>query len=133
MKNNPIKDGIIAENSIAVGTVTPAMVRARAAELARADGCSSPAATRSHLAQAERELTGETEADPNTALLEAAPEAERWDPVPGSTGEKILATPSDDEDDEGRSDNERLVESGVAEAEAELNREATKAAAKKDQ
>lgn len=132
MKTNPIKDGIVAENSEAIGTVTSDMVRARAAELAIADGLLSSAATKSHYAQAKRELTGEPDADPNEALLEAAPESERWDPVPGSTGGKVLATPSEDEDDEGRSDNERLVTSGVAEAELELNRQATRAAAKKD-
>ena len=37
--------------------------------------------------------------------------------MPGSTGHKVPAAPSEDEDEEGRSDNERLVEEGVAEAE----------------
>jgi osmotically-inducible protein OsmY len=49
--------------------------------------------------------------------LESAPESERWDPVPGSTGHKVPAAPSADEDEEGRSDNERLVEEGIAGAE----------------
>ena len=30
MKKNPLKDGVISENSAGVGTVTPEMVRARA-------------------------------------------------------------------------------------------------------
>jgi hypothetical protein len=132
MKTNPLKDGSVAENSAGIGTVTPQMVRARAAELAIADGLLSSAATRSHFAQAKRELTGEPDADPNEAILELAPESERWDPVPGSTGVKVPATPSEDEDAEGRSDNERLVESGVAAADLELSRQATRAAAKKD-
>ena len=52
-----------------------------------------------------------------TAALEAAPESERWDPVPGSAGHKVPITPSADEDDAGRSDQERLVEKGIADAE----------------
>ena len=82
--------------------------------------------------QARRELTGEPDTDPKEALLESAPESERWDPVPGSTGHKVPAAPSDDEDDEGRSDNERLVEEGVAEAEHDHMVQAARAAEKKD-
>ena len=117
MKTNPLKDGVISENSAGIGTVTPQMVRARAAELAAIDGEISGAATVAHFAQAKRELTGESDIDPKEALLESAPEAERWDPAPGSTGHKVPAAPSEDEYEEGRSDNERLVEEGVAEAE----------------
>jgi len=132
MKTNPLKDGIVAENSAGVGTVTSDMVRARAAELAIIDGLLSSAATKSHFAQAKRELTGEPDQDQRQAVLESAPESERWDPVAGSTGHKVPVTPSEDEDDEGRSDNERLVEGGIAEAELEQSFEASKAAAKKD-
>jgi hypothetical protein len=132
MKRNPLKDGIISENSAGVGTVTSQMVRARAAELAISDGLLSSAATKSHFAQAKRELTGVPDIDPNESILESAPESERWDPVPGSTGHKARVAPSEDEDEEGRSDNERLVEGGIAEAEIEQSFQATKAAAKKD-
>jgi len=135
MKTNPLKDGIISENSGGVGTVTRKMVRARAAELAVIDGLLSSAATKSHFAQAKRELTGELDIDPKDALLESVPESERWNPVPGSTGHKVRVAPSNDEDDEGRSDNELLVEGGIAEAETEqslLAAEVAKAAAKKD-
>jgi hypothetical protein len=132
MKTNPLKDGIISENSAGVGTVTREMVRARAAELAIIDGLSSSAATKSHFAQAKRELTGETDLDTKDAILESAPESERWDPLPGSTGHKARVAPSEDEDEEGRSDNERLVEGGIAEAEIEQSFQSTRAAAKKD-
>lgn len=37
--------------------------------------------------------------------------------MPGSAGQKVDATSNEDEDDEGRSDSERWVEEGVAEAE----------------
>jgi hypothetical protein len=125
MKTNPLKDGVISENSAGIGTVTPQMVRARAAELAVIDGEMSGAATVAHLAQAKRELTGEPDIDPKEALLESVPEAERWDPLPGSTGHKVPVAPSEDEDEEGRSDNERLVEEGVAEAEQDQMRQSS--------
>ena len=121
MKTNPLKDGVISENSAAVGTVTRKMVRARAAELAVIDGLLSSAATKSHFAQAKRELTGVPDIDPLDAILEASPESKRWDPVAGSAGRKVPIAPSEDEDEEGRSDNERLVDGGMAEA--ELDRE----------
>jgi len=129
MKTNPLKDGVISENSAGVGTVTRKMVRARAAELAIIDSHLSHAATASHFAQAKRELTGVPDTDPKDAILDSAPESERWDPVPGSTGDKVRVAPSEDEDEEGRSDNERLVEGGIAEAEIERSFQATRAAA----
>jgi len=132
MKTNPLKDGVISENSAGVGTVTHQMVQARAAELAIIDGHLSHEATKSHFAQAKRELTGVPDMDPQDAILESAPESERWDPLPGSTGGKARVAPSEDEDEEGRSDNERLVEGGIAEAEIEQSAQATRAAAKKD-
>jgi len=92
----------------------------------------SSAATHDHFAQAKRELTGVADTDPNDAILESVPESERWDPVPGSTGGKVPVAPSEDEDDEGRSDNERLVEGGIAEAEIDQSFQASRAAAKED-
>ena len=132
MKTNPLKEGVISENSAGVGTVTRKMVHTRAAELAVIDGLLSSAATIAHFAQAKRELTGVPDEYPKDAILESAPESERWDPVPGSSGHKARVAPSEDEDDEGRSDNERLVEGGIAEAEIERSSQATRAAAKKD-
>jgi hypothetical protein len=63
---------------------------------------------------------------PNEALLESVPESERWDPLPGSSGRVMPVTSIDDEDDEGRSTNERLVEEGVLEAEHDQMRQAAK-------
>ena len=83
--------------------------------------------------QAQRELTGEPETDPKEAALESAPESERWDPVPGSAGHKAPVAPSEDEDDEGRSDNERLVEEGVEGAEHDQMRQASRGAANKNE
>jgi hypothetical protein len=71
-------------------------------------------------------LTDESDTDPKDALLESAPESERWDPVHGSTGQKVLVAPNEDEDEEGRSDSERLVEEGVLEAEHDQMLKATR-------
>jgi len=110
MKHNPLKQGILTEHSAGVGTVSRKMVRE----------------------QAKRELTGEPDTDPQEAILESAPQSERWDPVPGSSGRKIPVTPSADEDDEGRSDNELLVEQGIAEAEHDQMLKASNAATKRN-
>jgi hypothetical protein len=117
MNANPLKMGLLTENSAGIGTVTRAMVRARAVELAVINGRSAQEASKSDWDQAKRELTGEPDMDPEELLLESAPESGRWNPVPGSEGRKVEAAPSADEDEEGRSDNERLVEEGVVGAE----------------
>jgi len=125
MKTNPLKEGALIENSAGIGTVTCEMVRRRAYELAVVNGRPAVEASKSDWEQAKRELTGEPDTDPKEAVLESAPESERWDPVPGSTGHKAPSAPSSDEDSEGRSDNERLVEEGIEEAELDQMRQAS--------
>jgi hypothetical protein len=132
MKTNPLKDGVLTENSAGIGTVTRAMVRERAMELARINGRPVRETSKSDWEQAKRELTGEPDTDPKQTFLELAPESERWNPVPGSEGRKVPATPSADEDDEGRSDNERLVEEGIAGAEHDQMRQASRQGARND-
>ena len=132
MKTNPLKEGALTENSAGIGTVTRKMVRERAVELAIINGRSALDVSKSDWEQAKRELTGKPDVDPKETILESAPDAERWDPLPGSTGRKAGVAPSEDEDAEGRSDNERLVEGGIAEAELDQSLQAARAAAKKD-
>ena len=132
MKTNPLKDGVLTENSAGLGTVTNKMVRERAVELAVINGRTAQEVSKSDREQAQSELTGDPGTDANEAVLESAPESERWDPVPGSTGHKVPTAPSDDEDDEGRSDNERLTDEGIAGAEFDQNFQAAREAAKKD-
>jgi hypothetical protein len=124
MKTNPLKEGTLTENSAGLGTVTRKMVRERAAELAVINGRSAQNVSESDWEQAKRELTGQPDADPKEAVLESAPESERWDPVPGSTGGKVPVAPGEDEDEDGRSDNERLVEEGIEGAEHDQMRQA---------
>ena len=131
MKTNPLKEGALTENSAGIGTVTRKMVRERAIELALINGRSAQDVSKSDWEQAKRELTGKSDTDPKEATLESAPESERWDPFPGSTGHKMPVAASEDEDDEGRSDNERLVEEGIAEAEHDQMLQAAKDAEKR--
>jgi len=129
MKKNPLKEGALTENSAGIGTVTRKMVRERAVELAAINGRLAHEASKSDWEQARRELTGNSDMDPKEAVLESAPESERWDPVHGSTGHKMPIAPSEDEDEEGRSDNERLVDEGIGEAEHDQRRQAAREAA----
>jgi hypothetical protein len=130
MNTNPLKQGVLTENSTGIGTVTRTMVGERAVELAVINGRPARDVSKSDLDQAKRELTGEPESDSKDAALESAPETERWDPSPGSEGHKVPGAPSADEDEEGRSDNERLVEEGIAGAEHDQMLQAAKESAK---
>lgn len=122
----------MTENSVGIGTVTRKMVRERAVELAIINGRSAHEATSEDWEQAKRQLTGDSQLDPNDAALAAAPESERWDPVHGSSGNRMQVAPGEDEDAEGRSDNERLVDEGIAGAEHDQRRLAAQSAAEKD-
>ncbi len=116
MNKNPLKKGMLTENAVGIGTVTRGMVRDRAAELAVINGRSAQEPSKNDWDEAKRELTGSSELDPREALLESAPESDRWDPLPGSLGIQRPESPSEDEDNEGRSDSAQLVEEGVTEA-----------------
>ena len=125
MKTNPLKDGVLTDNSAGIGTVTRDMVRRRAVELAAIDGRPAHETSKSDWEEAKQELTADSDPLPNEAILETAPESQRWDLVPGSSGQKTPIAPSDDEDDDGRSDNERLVDEGIAGAEHDHRHQAT--------
>ena len=125
MNTNPLKQGALTENSAGIGTVTRKMVRQRAVELAAINGRSAHEVSTSDWEQAQLELTGNSGKGSNEAALESAPESERWDPVPGSPGGKVPVAAGEDEDAEGRSDNERLVDEGMAGAEHDQTRQAT--------
>ena len=106
------------------------MVHERARELSIMAGRESHQVTQADYEQAKRELTGESDIDRQDALLDALPESKRWDPVPGSEGRQVPETPSEDEDDEGRSETEQLVDEGAEEAERDRMLQAARAARK---
>ena len=69
---------------------TPHSLSKRIARFAVAiNGCSAQYASKSDWKQAQRELTGELDTDPNEAVFESASESERWHPVPGLTGHSV--------------------------------------------
>jgi len=124
VNTNPLKQGVLTENSAGIGIVSRKMIRERAVELAVINGRTAQHVSKSDWDQAKLELTGAARTDPNEAALDSAPESERWDPVSGSTGRKVPAAPGEDEDEEGRSDNERLVDEGMDGAEQDRSRQA---------
>lgn len=132
MKTNPLKEGTMTEHSAGLGTVTRAMVRDRALELAVINGRPAQATSQSDWEQAKRELTGEADLDPTEAALESVSESERGSPVTGTPDSKVPVAPSADEDGEGRSDNERLVQEGIAEAEHDQMLQAASESADKE-
>src|SRR5439155_10865051 len=133
MKKNPLNKGIIMENADGIGTVTPAMIEARARELAVINGRDSSKPTRADYQQAKRELTGEEEIDPQEENVEAVPESEGWDPVPGSSGRQAAESLGEDEDAEGRSESAQMFEEGINEAEHDQMRRAAGAEQKGDE
>ena len=68
--------------------------------------------------------------DRQDALLEALPETKRWDPVPGSAGHQAPESPSEDEDAEGRSETEQLVDEGAEAADRDRMLQAARRAEK---
>jgi len=124
------KDGS-TENSTRTGPVTREMVGARARELALIAGHPPPHVSQTDYERAKRELTGESEIDRQEAVLESLPEAKRWDPMPGSSGHQAPESPHEDEDDEGQSETEQIVDDGVEAAERDQKFQAAIEAAKK--
>src|SRR6266446_2733639 len=133
MKKNPLNKGSIMENADGVGTVTPAMVEARARELAVINGRDSSKPTKADYQQAKRELTGEEEIDPEEENVESLPTSEGWDPVQGSTGRQATESLGEDEDAEGRSESAQMFEEGINEAEHDQMRRAAEAEQKRDE
>jgi hypothetical protein len=64
MNTNPLKQGILTENSSGVGSVTRAMVRERAVELTVINGHSAQEVSTTEWEQAKWELTGVPESSP---------------------------------------------------------------------
>ena len=133
MNKTPLNKGILTVNSVGVGTVTSEMVRARAEKLALLAGRVAPQVLPADYEQAKRELTGGAVIDQQDALLDSLPETKRWDPVPGSSGHQAPESPREDEDSEGRSETEQLVDEGAEEAERDRMLQAARAAEKPDQ
>ena len=129
MKENQIEEGRFTERARGLGTVTEAMVRQRAGELAIINGRSAKQVLDSDLEQARRELTGAERLNPPPTPAEELPEENRWEAVPESVGQKAPTVPAPDE----QTFAEKLVEEGVEDAEQDQMVKATKASLKRRQ
>jgi hypothetical protein len=109
------------------GPVSRSMLQERAIELAHLDGRTAQKLSSADWDQARRELSGDPAIDQKQAILEAAPESQRWDPVPGSPGHQAPESPSEDEDAEGRNESAQLVDEGINEAERDQIAQTAKA------
>ncbi len=110
--------GMIAKKFDGIGAVGRDMIHKRAKELAFLSGRIPPEVTDADYERAERELAGGWELDRQDQIIENLSEAERWDPVPGSTAIPGPDVPNeDDDDDEGHNESARLAEGGAHEAE----------------
>lgn len=116
METNPLTHGSLTENALGIGPVSRKLLRERAVELAAIAGRSAQAVSKSDWEQAKRELSGGPAGDPGEAALEAVPETERWNPVPGSAGQQAPESGSEEEDDDGHNQSAQLVEEGAEEA-----------------
>lgn len=105
-------EGAIMIHGKGVGTISYEMIRNRASELAVIDGRAEEDTSQADWDEAERELTSGAE----PPSLESVPESERWNPIPGTVGHEAAVEFDDNEDEDGRSVEERLVQAGVAEA-----------------
>jgi len=132
MRKNPLNKGIIMENAAGIGTVTPAMVEARARELAAINGHPSKPSEADYQ-QAKRELMGEAVTDPQEQNAQSIAESDDWDPVPGSTGRQAAESLGEDEDAEGRSESAQMFEEGVNEAEHDQMRQASRSDDRSDE
>jgi hypothetical protein len=123
MKRDQIEDGRMTDHTAGLGTVTEAMVRQRAREIALINGREESQVLDSDLDQARRELQGQERLYPSPTAAESLPESKRWSAVASSAGHKTRTVRVSDEQTVA----EKLVEEGVAEAEHEQLVEATRA------
>jgi hypothetical protein len=100
MKQKPIEEGRFSQHAHGLGTVSEAMVRQRAAELAVINGRSARQVLDSDLAQARRELTGQERLNPEPSPAERLPEESRWEAVPESAGQPAPTVSASAEQDQ---------------------------------
>ena len=127
-KNNQNDEGRFTVKGHGLGTVTEAMVRQRAAEIAEINGRPRHRIIESDVAEARRELAGQERLNPERPRSERIPEEARWQPEGGSPGQKTPPVPAPDE----QTFAEKLVEEGVAEAEHDQQVKATRESRKRD-
>jgi len=124
MKTPSAAEARPAINPTGLGKVTRKIVRERALELALSHGRTAQEVSKADWEQAKRDLMVDAETEPKETASASAAESEGWNPTPASEGQVVPVPSGDDEDDEGRSDTERLVEKGAEQAAREQADEA---------
>lgn len=127
MKENKSNEGRFSLKGKGLGTVTEAMVRKRAGELALVNGRSRHEILDSDLEQARRELTGEETLVPERTPAESLPEESR-EAVPESTAHRAPTIRPPDEQEFA----EELVDEGVEDAEQDQMVRATEESLKRE-
>ncbi|OAM88310.1 hypothetical protein OH491_05775 [Termitidicoccus mucosus] len=132
-KNHPNKNSLTENKSATASIPTPReRVHMRTRELAMIAGLKPSHVSQTDYEQAKREVTGESDADRQEAMLDSINEIKPWNPVPGSIGSQTPESSLEDEDAEGRSENEQLAEKGVEAAGEDRIRQAARATAQED-
>ena len=116
MDKNPLNQGVFTAHGCGIGVVTKQMIRERAAEIALINGRGPHEIESTDWEQARRELSGGSEVDAETEILESLSEAARCGDLPDSVAESAPESPLEDEDEEGRSETAQLVDQGAQEA-----------------
>ena len=129
MNKDPLNKGVSTGNTSGPGPATREMVQARARELAVIAGRALPDVLQGDYEQAKRELAVESSEERQEEMPGSIPSIS---PVPDSTGGQVPESPSEDEDGEGRSESEQLVEEGAKEAELDQIRQAARAVERSD-
>lgn len=127
-RNSSIEQGRLSQRGKGVGTVTEAMVRKRARQIALINGRPGHQVLDSDLEEARQELTGRERIVPPESAAEELTESSRWVQVPASQGHEAPTVSPPDE----QTFAEELTEEGVSDAEEEQMLQAAKAARRQD-
>ena len=133
MDKNPSDNRVSTGNLTGIGPVPREIEHERMPDLTWDAGHPPRQRSPADADPAKRELTRAAGADQQEAILDSISEVKPWNPVPGSTGRQMSESPSEDEDDEGRSESEQRVDRGVADAERDQLLQAARAAEKEGQ
>ena len=122
MKKRHSQRGRLTSQGEGLGTVTEAMVRKRAREIALINGRPKGQILDSDYAEARRELTTEQPLAPQETAADRLTEDQRWEAIPESRQRKAPTVPPSDEQTVA----EKFVDEGVEDAEHDQMKEASK-------
>ena len=116
-----------SKHSSGIGPAPGDMAKARMRAMALIASRAEQDLAKADHEQAKQELIRKKGRVQQEAILDALPENKPWDEVTGSGGRQTSEPLSEEEDAEGRSEEEQLVDKGFIEAERDTIREAERA------